>query len=118
MRADVLVLFGATGDLARKKLLPALYRLAAAGRLGVPVVGVAFSDWDDARLRGYAVEAAEGTEDRGDGTALKELAGSLAMVSGDHRDPATFAAWPGGWRRWARHGRRTAWPSLLGCFRW
>ena len=92
MRADALVLFGATGDLARKKLFPALYRLAAAGRLGVPVVGVAFSDWDDARLRGYAVEAAEGAEDQVDGTALKELAGSLAMVSGDYRDPATFAA--------------------------
>ena len=92
MRADALVLFGATGDLARKKLFPALYRLAAAGRLEVPVVGVAFSDWDDARLRGYAVEAAEGAEDQVDGTALKELAGSLAMVSGDYRDPATFAA--------------------------
>jgi glucose-6-phosphate 1-dehydrogenase len=92
MRADALVLFGATGDLARKKLFPALYRLAAAGRLGVPVVGVASSDWDNARLRAYAVKAAEGAEDRVDGTALKELAGSLAMVSGDYRDPATFAA--------------------------
>ena len=92
MRADALVLFGATGDLARKKLFPALYRLAATGHLGVPVVGVAFSDWDDARLRGYAIEAAEGAEDRVDGTALKKLAGRLAMVSGDYRDPATFAA--------------------------
>ncbi len=41
MRAGALVLFGATGDLARKKLFPALYHLAAAKQLGVPVVGVA-----------------------------------------------------------------------------
>jgi len=71
----------------------------------VPVVGVAFSDWDDARLRGYAVEAAEGTEDRGDGTALKELAGSLAMVSGDYRDPATWPA-PGCLQAGRNAGRR------------
>ncbi len=57
MRAGALVLFGATGDLARKKLFPALYHLAAAKQLGVPVVGVAVSDWDDARLRAYAIEA-------------------------------------------------------------
>jgi glucose-6-phosphate 1-dehydrogenase len=92
MRADALVLFGATGDLARKKLFPALYQLAAAGRLGVPVVGVAVSDWDDTQLRSYATQAVEAAESQVDGTALKELAGSLAMVSGDYRDPATFAA--------------------------
>ncbi len=57
MRAGALVLFGATGDLARKKLFPALYHLAAAKQLGVPVVGVAVSDWADARLRAYATEA-------------------------------------------------------------
>lgn len=49
-RGDVLVLFGATGDLARKKLFPALYHLAAAGRLNLPVVGVASSAWDDSKL--------------------------------------------------------------------
>jgi glucose-6-phosphate 1-dehydrogenase len=92
MRADALVLFGATGDLARKKLFPALYHLAAARQLGVPVVGVAVSDWDDARLRAYAADAAEAAEGRVDGIALKELAGGLAMVSGDYRDRATFAA--------------------------
>jgi glucose-6-phosphate 1-dehydrogenase len=85
------VLFGATGDLARKKLFPALYRLAAK-QLGVPVVGVAVSDWDDARLRAYATEAVQAAEGQVDGPALKELAGGLAMVSGDYRDPATFAA--------------------------
>jgi glucose-6-phosphate 1-dehydrogenase len=95
MRADALVLFGATGDLARKKLFPALYHLAAAKQLGVPVVGVAVSDWDDARLRGYAAEAVEAAEGHVDGPAVKELAGGLAMVSGDYRDPATFTALAG-----------------------
>ena len=91
MRADALVLFGATGDLARKKLFPALYHLAAARCLGVPVVAVAVSNWDDTRLRAYATEAVDAAKVEVDGTALKELADSLAMVSGDYRDPATFA---------------------------
>jgi glucose-6-phosphate 1-dehydrogenase len=92
MRADALVLFGATGDLARKKLFPALYHLVAAKQLGVPVAGVAVSDWDDTQLRAYATEAVEAAEGQVDGTALQELAGDLAMVSGDYRNPATFAA--------------------------
>ena len=93
MRADALVLFGATGDLARKKLFPAVYHLAAARQLGVPVVGVAVSDWDDTRLRAYATEAVKTAEGgHADGPALDELAGGLAMVSGDYRDRFTFAA--------------------------
>ncbi len=92
MRAGALVLFGATGDLARKKLFPALYHLAAAKQLGAPVAGVAVSDWDDARLRGYATEAAQAAEGQVDGPVLDELASGLAMVSGDYREPATFAA--------------------------
>jgi glucose-6-phosphate 1-dehydrogenase len=91
-RAGALVLFGATGDLARKKLFPALYQLAAAKRLGVPIVAVAVSDWGDARLRGYATEAVQAAGGAVEGRALDELVGGLAMVSGDYRDPATFAA--------------------------
>jgi glucose-6-phosphate 1-dehydrogenase len=90
--ADALVLFGATGDLARKKLFPALYHLTAANRLGVPVVAVAVSDWDDARLRDYAADAVRAAARPVDGPLLDRLAGGLAMVSGDYRDPATFAA--------------------------
>jgi glucose-6-phosphate 1-dehydrogenase len=92
MRADALVLFGATGDLARKKLFPALYHLAAAKRLDVPIVAVAFSDWDDAQLRGYATEAVAAAVGQVDGPVLDELVRGLVMVSGDYRDPATFAA--------------------------
>jgi glucose-6-phosphate 1-dehydrogenase len=46
-RADALVLFGASGDLARKWLFSALYDMAAAGRLDIPVIGIALSDVDD-----------------------------------------------------------------------
>ena len=92
MRADALVLFGATGDLARKKLFPALYHLAAAKRLDVPIVAVAFSDWDDAQLRGYATDAVAAAVGQVDGPVLDELARGLVMVSGDYRDPATLAA--------------------------
>jgi len=49
--AGVLVLFGATGDLAYKKLFPAIYEMKKAGRLEIPVVGVASSTWDTAQLR-------------------------------------------------------------------
>jgi glucose-6-phosphate 1-dehydrogenase len=45
-RTDAFVFFGATGDLARKMILPALYRLVKAKRLDIPVIGVAFSGWD------------------------------------------------------------------------
>jgi glucose-6-phosphate 1-dehydrogenase len=90
-RADALVLFGATGDLARKKLFPALYELAAAKSLGVPIVAVAVPDWDDARLRSYATEAVQAGGGV-DGEVLGDLVVGLAMVSGDYRDRATFAA--------------------------
>jgi glucose-6-phosphate 1-dehydrogenase len=90
-RADALVLFGATGDLARKKLFPALYHLATAQRLPATVVGVAISEWDDAALAAYATEAIEAAVEPVDATVLKDVAGRLAMVSGDYQDPTTFA---------------------------
>jgi glucose-6-phosphate 1-dehydrogenase len=93
MRGDALVVFGATGDLARKKLFPALYHLTATKRLGVPVVGVALSDWDDAGLRGYATEAIEAAADGPvDRTVLGELLDGLSLVGGDYRNPETFRA--------------------------
>ncbi len=89
-RCDTLVLFGATGDLAHKKLLPALYWLALAGREPALVVGVARSDLDDDAFRRRAraaVEAAVGTVDE---DAFAGLARSLALVTGDYTDPDTF----------------------------
>jgi len=89
-RADALVLFGATGDLARKKLFPALYQLARCGRLDLPVVGVALSDWDDDGLRAYARAAVQASVAVVDESALGQLTERLGLVTGDYADPATF----------------------------
>ena len=88
--ADVLVIFGATGDLARKKLHPALYRLATRGRLTVPVVGVARSAWSDDQLRAYAREAVVTRLGPAPEPELDAFAGRLSYVSGDYGDPATY----------------------------
>jgi glucose-6-phosphate 1-dehydrogenase len=90
-RSDALVLFGATGDLARKKLFPALYRLAEAGRLDLPVVGVALSDLgsDDA-FRNQVRAAVEAAVDDVDSQTLTGLLQRLSLVTGDYRDGSTF----------------------------
>ncbi|GAB2923265.1 glucose-6-phosphate dehydrogenase [Nonomuraea fastidiosa] len=85
-RAGALVLFGITGDLAHKMLLPALYRLTAAGRLDLPIVGVAKTDLDLDGLRERARETCGGVRD----AAFDRLAGNLRLVAGDYGDPATF----------------------------
>ena len=90
-RADAIVLFGATGDLAYKKLFPALARLAERGVLkAMPIVGVAGSQWDDERLRQRAREAVEAAGHPVDEAALDELLRSLSYVSGDYRAPETY----------------------------
>jgi glucose-6-phosphate 1-dehydrogenase len=91
-RADALVLFGASGDLARKKLFPALYRLTRRGRLNTPVIGVAHSPWNDAQLRNYADSAVAEQVTSPDKTALAELTRALSYVRGDYGDPTIFQA--------------------------
>lgn len=90
-RADALVLFGISGDLAKNMLLPALYRLVEAGKLTVPVIGVAATDWDDETLRRHTREAvaADGTEI--DEAVFARLVARLSIVTGDFTDDATFA---------------------------
>ncbi|SDQ45507.1 glucose-6-phosphate dehydrogenase [Quadrisphaera sp. DSM 44207] len=91
-RADALVLFGATGDLARKKLFPAIYEMARAGRLGVPVIAVARSAWDDEQLRAYARESVQAARRGGvDPAALEHLVQNLTMVVGDYGDRDLYA---------------------------
>ena len=88
---DALVLFGASGDLARKKLYPALYQLEARGRLeGMRVVGVARSAWGDEALRGYAHDSLTLAGKPLDTTVWNRLSARLTMVSGDYADPATY----------------------------
>ncbi|MFG2002185.1 glucose-6-phosphate dehydrogenase [Spirillospora sp. NPDC048911] len=88
-RAGALVLFGITGDLAKKMLLPALYRLTARGELDVPVIGVAKSDWDDEALRSHAREAIAAVHEIDD-EVFGRLAERLSIVTGDYKDGATF----------------------------
>jgi len=89
-RSDVLVLFGATGDLAHKKILPALYSMVKRGVLTEPVIGVALEDWDRAKLAERARDGIEAANGKVDEDAFRKLADLLHYVSGDYRDPATF----------------------------
>ncbi|HZM41704.1 MAG TPA: glucose-6-phosphate dehydrogenase, partial [Acidimicrobiales bacterium] len=90
-RSDALVLFGATGDLARKKIFPAVYEMERACNCSLPVMGVASSDWDDDTLRQRAREAIEAHVDGElDERAWKALAQRLSYVSGDYREASTF----------------------------
>ncbi|GAB3665868.1 glucose-6-phosphate dehydrogenase [Actinocorallia lasiicapitis] len=94
-KADAFVLFGITGDLAKKMLFPALYRLAENGKLGIPVVGVAVSDWTDADLVQHAhasiAENLKAEGDQIDEQVFADLAQNLTMVNGDFKDGATFS---------------------------
>ena len=90
-RSDVLVFFGATGDLAYKQIFPALYAMAERGALRFPVVGVASSHWNLSQLQDRARDSIEHAVRAVDGQALQHLLGSLRYVDGDYNDPSTFA---------------------------
>lgn len=90
-RSDALVFFGMTGDLAYKKIFPALYQMARRGELDVPVIGVASSDWDcdglRERARASIVEHGGGVDDE---AAFAHLSASLQYVRGSYTDLSTF----------------------------
>lgn len=90
--ADALVVFGATGDLAHKKIFPALYAMCRRGALKVPVIGLASSKWSVEQLRARARDSVEGAGSEVDPRALDRLLSTLQYVSGDYQDEATFAA--------------------------
>jgi glucose-6-phosphate 1-dehydrogenase len=89
--ADALVLFGATGDLAKRKLFPALYHLQQRGLLKVPVVGVARSDWDDEAFRQHAHDSIISAIPDAAASVIEPLMAKLDLVQGDYADPATWA---------------------------
>ncbi len=89
--SDALVFFGATGDLAYKKIFPALQALVKRGHLNVPVVGVAKAGWNLDRLRARARESLE-KHGGVDAVAFEKLSSLLRYVDGDYQDPATFEA--------------------------
>jgi len=89
--SDALVFFGATGDLAYKKIFPSLQAMVKRGHLNVPVVGVAKAGWNLDQLRARAKESLEkhGGLDPG---AFEKLIGLLRYVDGDYQDQTTFRA--------------------------
>src|SRR6266852_5690583 len=89
--SDSLVFFGATGDLAYKKIFPALQAMVKRGHLSVPVIGVAKSGWTTEQLRARARNSLE-KHGGVDPAAFDKLCGLLRYVDGDHKDPATFQA--------------------------
>jgi glucose-6-phosphate 1-dehydrogenase len=90
--ADALVLFGATGDLAHKKIFPALHAMVRRGHLTVPVIGVAKAGWDVEKLRARARDSVREFSSHKDDAALDRLVGLLRHVDGDYQDRATFEA--------------------------
>jgi glucose-6-phosphate 1-dehydrogenase len=91
VKVEALVLFGISGDLARKKLFSALYDLTAAGQLDMPVVGVASSQWTDEELRANARQALVEADEEFDEEVFSRLAANLCYVSGDYRDSSVYA---------------------------
>ena len=88
--ADALVLFGATGDLAKRKLFPALYHLERSGTLAVPVIGVARTDWTAGDFRGRARESIEEWIDDADPAIVDRLTARMDLVQGDYADESTW----------------------------
>ena len=91
-RSDALVFFGATGDLAFKKIFPALHSMARRGHLDFPVIGVARSRWTLADLRARALESVKQHGGGVDEKAFETLAARLRLVNGNYEDAATFDA--------------------------
>jgi len=85
-----LVFFGATGDLAYKKIFPSLQALLKRGHLNVPVIGVAKAGWKLEQLRARARDSIERHGGGVDATAFDKLSGLLRYVDGDYQDPATY----------------------------
>jgi len=91
IHSDALVFFGATGDLAYKKIFPALQAMVKRGTLTVPVIGVAKAGWALDQLKDRAKDSLE-KHGGLDAAAWEKLSGLLRYVDGDYSDPATFTA--------------------------
>lgn len=90
MKADALVLFGATGDLAKKKLFPALYDLEFLGELEVKIFGVASSKWTQEQFKSNAETAIRARKPDTDPKVLNRLLSDMQLLVGDYEDPETF----------------------------
>ncbi|HEY1458261.1 MAG TPA: glucose-6-phosphate dehydrogenase [Solirubrobacteraceae bacterium] len=88
--ADILVVFGITGDLAKVMTFRSLYRLERRGLLDCPIVGVAVDDWTVQHLREHARACIEGTGEPVDEQVFTHFAARLSYVSGDFKDTGTY----------------------------
>jgi glucose-6-phosphate 1-dehydrogenase len=89
--SDAFVFFGATGDLAFKKIFPALYTMVRRDGMTLPIIGVARAGWDLQRFKVRAQESIQASGDF-DPAVFAKLSALLRYVDGDYADPATFAA--------------------------
>ena len=87
--SDAFVFFGATGDLAHKKIFPALYAMARRGALNIPIIGMARAGWTLEKLTARARDSVASDVDF-DADAFAGLAAQLRYVDGDYTDPATY----------------------------
>jgi glucose-6-phosphate 1-dehydrogenase len=90
-QSDALVLLGATGDLAHRKIYPALKAMAHRGGLDVPVIGVARSGWKLEQFQERVRDSLKVRTGEAESPAATKLLGLLRYVDGDYGDPATFA---------------------------
>jgi glucose-6-phosphate 1-dehydrogenase len=88
--SDAFVFFGATGDLAYKKIFPALYAMVRRGGLHIPIIGMARAGWNLEKLQARARDSVQHSGDF-DEAGFARLAALLRYVDGDYGDPATFA---------------------------
>jgi glucose-6-phosphate 1-dehydrogenase len=90
IQSDAFVFFGATGDLAYKKIFPALYAMVRRGGFHLPIIGMARAGWDLNKLRERARDSVEHNGDF-DTASFAKLSALLRYVDGDYADPETFA---------------------------
>ena len=112
--ADVLVVFGITGDLAKVMTFNSLYRLEQRGLLDCPIVGVAVDDWTVDDLRERARDVDRGCGEPMDEEVFERLAARMSYVQGDFGDAGDVRS---AWRRdrAARASRSSTWRSRRSC---
>jgi glucose-6-phosphate 1-dehydrogenase len=89
LESDAFVFFGATGDLAYKKIFPALYAMVRSSGLGIPIIGMARAGWTLDKLKQRARESVEHAGDF-EAACFEKFSAQLRYVNGDYSDPATY----------------------------
>ena len=113
--SDALVFFGATGDLAYKKIFPSLQAMVKRGHLNVPVIGVAKAGWTVDQLRARAKDSLE-KHGGLDPAAFAKLIPLLRYVDGDYQDPSIFTALRKELRM--HNDQRITWRYRQFCLKW